>query len=637
MDHANARLPMSRRAPRKATPRHLSLDTKSTGHHRVSTVEVSDAATPEPVTSTPRAPANPSSSVLTPTRHPLDRLVHAMLGKWTLGLSPAAVMQAYGDWLWHMAISPGKQTELIDSAARKAVRLLVHASRAAVDPGYPTCVEPPAQDNRFASADWRRSPFNLLYQSFLLTEQWWIEATTGVSGVSKHHQDVTSFIVHQWLDIFSPSNFLLTNPEVARITVERCGANLVHGWENLVDDWQRNANGKPPAGVGHFLVARDVAVTPGMVVFRNRLIEVIQYAPAGERAHAEPILIIPAWIMKYYILDLSPENSLVRYLIDKGHTVFMISWKNPGSEDRDLGLDDYRQLGVMAALDAIGAIVPDRRVHAAGYCLGGTLLAIAAAAMARDGDTRLRSMTLLAAQTDFTEAGELMLFIDESQVTFLEDLMWEKGYLDTKQMVGAFQLLRSQDLIWSRMVHDYLIGEREAMSDLMAWNADATRMPFRMHSEYLRGLFLRNDLAEDRYCAGGRPISLGDIRVPAFAVGTERDHVAPWRSTYKINLLTSTTVTFVLTSGGHNAGIVSEPGHPHRRYRISTRDAGAEYMDPESWAASAPIRDGSWWPAWEGWLRAHSQHDMVPAPPMGAPAKGYAPIVNAPGTYVLEK
>jgi polyhydroxyalkanoate synthase subunit PhaC len=546
-------------------------------------------------------------------------------------------MQAYGDWLWHIAISPGKQAELLESAVNNAARLLIYASRLVTDPECPACVEPLAQDKRFAADDWRRYPFNLLYQNFLLAEQWWLAATTGIAGVSQHHQDMVSFIVRQWLDSFSPSNFLVSNPEVARITVEQRGANLVRGWENLADDWQRSVSGEPPAGAENFLPGRSVAVTPGMVIFRNRLIELIQYAPIGDRVYGEPVLIIPAWIMKYYILDLSPENSLVRYLVDKGHTVFMISWKNPDSEDRSLGLDDYRQLGVMAALDAIAATVPDRKIHAVGYCLGGTLLTIAAAAMARDGDARLRTMTLLAAQTDFTEAGELMLFIDESQVTFLEDLMWEKGYLDARQMAGAFQLLRSQDLIWSRVVHNYLVGGREPMSDLMAWNADATRMPFRMHSEYLRGLFLRNDLAEGRYRAAGRPISLGDIRLPTFAVGTERDHVAPWRSTYKISLLCGTAVTFVLTSGGHNAGILSEPGHPHRRYRINTRDAEMEYMDPENWMAIAPTRDGSWWPAWEAWLTRYSRHGMVPVPPMGAPEKGYASIVKAPGTYVLAK
>jgi polyhydroxyalkanoate synthase len=339
--------------------------------------------------------------------------------------------------------------------------------------------------------------------------------------------------------------------------------------------------------------------------------------------------------MKYYVLDLSAHNSLVRYLVDQGHTVFMISWKNPTAEDRDLGLDDYRRLGVMAALDAIGAIVPERRVHAVGYCLGGTLLAIAASAMARDGDDRLASATLLAAQTDFTEPGEIMLFLNETEVAFLEDMMWDRGYLDSYQMAGAFQLLRSSDLIWSRSVHEYLLGRRQEMSDLMAWNADATRMPYRMHSEYLRRLLLDNDLAQGRYEVDGRPITISDIRVPIFAVATLRDHVAPWTSAYKIHLLTDTDVTFVLTSGGHNAGIVSEPGHPRRSYQIALKRERDIYVDPGTWHTTTPTREGSWWPEWVSWLRRHSS-DKVQPPPMGAPDKGYPALEDAPGRYVLQ-
>jgi polyhydroxyalkanoate synthase len=256
--------------------------------------------------------------------------------------------------------------------------------------------------------------------------------------------------------------------------------------------------------------------------------------------------------------------------------------------------------------------------------------------MARDGDDRLATLTFFATETDFTEAGELMLFIDETEVTFLEDLMWDQGHLDTRQMAGAFQLLRSNDLIWSRLVHDYLLGQRQGMTDLMAWNADGTRMPARMHSDYLRKLFLHNDLAEARYEVAGRPVTLRDIRVPLFAVSTVKDHVAPWPSVYKIHLLTDAEVTFVLTSGGHNAGIVSEPGHPRRSYQLATRKQGDRYVDSQTWQAVTARQEGSWWPAWQAWLQRHSG-GLVAAPSVGAPERGYPPLGDAPGTYVHQE
>ena len=567
----------------------------------------------------------------------VDRSFHAALARTTTGLSPAGLLGAYLDWAVHLALSPGKQLQLTDKARRKALRLLAFMAHCATAAGHAEpCIEPLPQDRRFSGRAWQAWPFNFLYQAFLLNQQWWSVATTGVPGVTQQHENVVEFASRQILDIFSPSNFPLTNPEVLRHTARQGGANLVRGGVNLLEDLERSLSGKQPVGAEAYEPGRNVAITPGSVIYRNELIELIQYAPTTETVHAEPVLIVPAWIMKYYILDLSPQNSLIKHLVEQGFTVFAISWRNPGPEHRELGMADYRRLGVAAALDAVAAVVPDRKVHAVGYCLGGTLLAIAAAAMARDDKDRLKSLTLLAAQTDFTEPGELELFINESQLAFLEDMMWEQGFLDTKQMAGAFQLLRSNDLIWSRMVRNYLLGEREGMTDLMAWNADLTRMPFRMHSEYLRRLFLNNDLAEGRYRVDGRPVALTDIRVPIFAVGTQRDHVAPWRSVYKINLLADAAVTFLLTSGGHNAGIVSEPGHPRRRYQVAARKAQDRYVDPETWAAQTPSHEGSWWPEWMAWLARQSSPE-TPPPDMGAAGEGYAPLCDAPGTYVHQE
>lgn len=560
------------------------------------------------------------------TTSALDPLLHACEARFTGSLSSESLTLAFLDWSLHLANAPGRRLELAHSAARQWARL--------ASPGH--WIEPPRGDHRFLDKAWTQPPFAFIAQGFLLAEEWWRDATTGPQGVSKSHSDVVSFAARQILDMFSPSNFPWTNPEVVKAAAAQCGLNFVRGYRHLVKDAQRMAHGQSMDGVGDFIVGSNVAVTPGKVVMRNELMELIQYEPATATVRSEPILIVPAWIMKYYILDLSPNHSFIRYLVSQGYTVFCISWRNPGPELRETSLDDYRRLGVTAALDAVVAINGTHRVHACGYCLGGTLLTIAAAAMARDGDDRLATTTLLAAQTDFTEAGELQLFTDESQLALLDDVMWRQGYLDSTQMAGAFEMLRSNDLVWSHAIKDYLLGEREQPNDLMAWNADATRMPFRMHSEYLRRMFLHNDLAEGRYRVDARPIAVSEIRAPIFAVGTETDHVAPWKSVYKIHLLNEGDITFVLTSGGHNAGIVSEPGHPHHHFRLARRAAGGTYVAPEEWMATAAEHEGSWWLQWVAFLNRHSGPAIAP-PPCGAPEKGYAALTDAPGTYVQEK
>jgi len=568
-----------------------------------------------------------------PRSQDADRELHAMVARLTGGISPVALSLAYMDWAGHLATAPQRRIEISKQVMTGISKLAQSALHfASPEQGPWSLIKPQPQDRRFAAPDWENPPFNLAAQAFLLAEQWWHDATTGIRGVAPANEAIVEFSVRQLLDMMAPSNFAATNPEVLRRAFQSGGENFVLGWQNWCRDLMRALHPeKATPEQNEFAVGETVATARGKVVFRNELIELIQYYPTTDKVHPEPILIVPAWIMKYYILDLSPHNSLVNYLTSQGFTVFAISWRNPDAADRDISFDDYRRLGVGAALALISVIVPGRRIHALGYCLGGTLLAIASAAMARDGDNRLKSITLLAAQTDFTEAGELTLFINESQVAFLEDMMSDRGFLDTTQMAGAFQLLRSNDLIWSRVSRDYLMGERTHPSDLMAWNADATRLPYRMHSEYLRKLFLHNDLAEGRFVVDGKSIALSDIHTPMFVVGTVRDHVAPWKSVYKIHYQVDADVTFLLTSGGHNAGVVAPPGENGHFYQVMTKAADAPYVGPDEWVNAAPRFEGSWWPEWTRWLADRSGAPCAP-PRMGTGDEHNLP--DAPGEYV---
>ena len=576
-----------------------------------------------------RAP--PPSFVPLEHENTLDRMVHANIADLSGGFSPMALALAAIDWALHLAASPGRQTALAMSALSRQSALLQGTRLSARGQ---TDEQGRTEDRRFRAEDWGRWPFSFYADAFLAAEQWWDEATSQIHGASPHHLAMMNFVGRQALDTIAPSNFLAANPDALRRTFREGGLNLARGAINFAADLQRQLRGERSEAERAFRPGETVALTRGAVVKRTDLAEIIQYSPTTPSVQTEPVVVAPAWIMKYYILDLRTENSLIRHLVDAGFTVFCISWRNPTPADRDIGFDDYRREGLAPAVNAALAITGAARVHLAGYCIGGTLAAIAAAGMARDNDDRIRSLTLFAAQTDFEQAGELRLFIDDSQLALLEDVMWEQGVLEAKQMAGTFDLMRSNDLIWSRMIHQYLMGEPEKVDDLAAWSSDATRMPYRMHSEYLRALYLGNDLAEGRFKLDGRRIALQDIRAPVFVVGAERDHVAPWRSVFKIHFLTDTEITFALVNGGHNRGIVAPPGEGGRHFRIATTAADARRPDPETWAASADYREQSWWPAWFAWLDDRSSGRVAP-PGLGAASAGLESLGPAPGDYVL--
>jgi polyhydroxyalkanoate synthase len=584
-----------------------------------------------------------SSPLPEPQRHAaqlIDEMVHAQLAEASMGLSPISLALAYADWAMHLTASPGRQMLLAQQAMALSHEVLTRPwqQQLAVDASD----EPvPETDPRFSDAGWSKWPFNFLKDSFKASDAWWRESTR-VDGMSRHHHHLVSFFARQGLDALSPSNWAISNPEVLRTGQVSLGHSWLKGYQRYARDLMEytkartmdNADTLKPLA---FTVGKDVAVTPGKVVFRNHLIELIQYAPTTGLVYPEPLLIVPSCIMKYYILDLSPANSMVKYLVGQGYTVFMISWRNPDEADRNLGMQDYLQQGVMEAMAAVKSLANVPRLHALGYCLGGTFLSIVAAALGRaEGVTNqhqlpeLASVTLLASLTDFSEPGELGVFIDDDQLRTLRAQMARTGYFSGRQMAGSFQFLNSRDLVWSRNTRRYLLGQDEVGNDMMSWNADVTRLPERMHSEYLSSLFLNNALAAGHYRLDDAGLGLMDIKAPMLVVATVRDHISPWRSVYKIHLLTDTSVSFILTAGGHNAGIISEPGHPHRSYQMASVEQGHGWTEPDEWIAEAPQFDGSWWEAMHHWLRERSGAPVPPPPINPATILG-----KAPGGYVM--
>jgi len=582
----------------------------------------------------PVGPAEPGEPPSRPMTELLDDLIMTSIAARTGGASALAFAVAAYDWAAHLALAPGAQMDI----ARDVLTRGAEAARAAIVNGDDAGGGETSLPGPYAAA------LKALADVFDAYGAWIDAAFDRPPGVSAKHGDMVRFAAKNAAEPFRPENYLLTNVEALQRTAQENGANLARGWMNFWSDMA--ALGAPETArrrdASVFRVGETIAASEGKVVFRNRLIELIQYAPSTETARNEPILITPAWIMKYYILDLQPHNSMIRHLVDQGYTVFCNSWRNPQTEEAGLGLDDYRKLGVLAALEAIEAVLPGRRVHAVGYCLGGTLLSITAADLGRDGSDRLASLTLLAAQTDFRDAGELALFVDEDQLGWLEASMDAKGYLGAEQMAGAFTMLRSRDLMYRRCQRAYLFGETEKDFDLMVWNADATRMPKKMHAEYLRRLFLNNDFTQGRLAVDGEPVAISDIRAPIFALGAEDDHVAPWRSVFKIHLFADSEVTFALTNGGHNAGVVSQPGRPRRRHRVLTKQDCDAYVGPDAWLERAERRDGSWWTTWFEWLATKSSGETPAVAPKRADLDGNllrkgARLPHAPGEYVMQR
>jgi polyhydroxyalkanoate synthase len=487
------------------------------------------------------------------------------------------------------------------------------------------------KDRRFRGEDWKENEiFDFIKQTYLLSARYVQDVVTHVDGLDPHTAQKVDFYSRQFVDAMSPSNFLLTNPEVLRKTAETGGENLIKGLNNLLSDLERG-QGKlriKMTDMDAFRIGENIAVTPGKVVYQNDLMQLIQYDPTTPQVLKRPLVIAPPWINKFYILDLRPKNSLVRWAVAQGHTVFVISWVNPDERLADKSFEDYMKLGFLAALDAIELATGMREVNAIGYCLGGTLLGSTLAYMAAHGDTRIKSATFFVTMLDFRESGELNVFIDEEQIKMLEDKMNKRGFLEGSEMATTFNMLRANDLIWSFVVNNYLLGNDPFPFDLLYWNADSTRMPARMHSFYLRNMYQENRLAKPNgITLAGTPIDLSRITVPAYFISTREDHIAPWKTTYYGTQLLKGPNRFVLAASGHIAGVVNPPEGGKYSHWINPELP----PDPETWLAGATEIAGSWWPDWQRWITSLDARKVKAR----VPGDGKLPILeDAPGSYV---
>ena len=486
------------------------------------------------------------------------------------------------------------------------------------------------KDKRFAHPDWTENlVFNFVKESYLVASKALLSTVRDVKGLDPHTARKLDFYTRQFVDAMSPSNFIATNPEVLNATLKTGGQNLLRGFEHLLADLE-HGDGRltiEMADMKAFRLGENIAATPGKVVFQNELLQLIQYSPTTAGARKRPLLILMPWINKFYVLDLRPKNSFIKWAVDQGHTVFVTSWVNPDEKLAQVTFEDYMIRGVLAALDAVEAATGEKSVNAIGYCLGGTLLATTLAYLAAHGDDRVASATFFVTLVDFTDVGDMEVFIDEEQISSIEKRMQEQGYLEAQDMALSFNMLRANDLIWSFVVNNYLLGKDPAPFDVLYWNADATRMPAAMHSFYLRNMYQKNLLKDPGgITLAGTPIDLRKIRTPIFLLSTREDHLAPWKSTYAATQLYSGPVTFVLAASGHLAGVISAPGSKYGHWTNDNLPA-----TPDEWFSGATAHEGSWWPYWDQWV---TKFDGGRAPAR-QPGDGKLKVIeDAPGSYV---
>nr|WP_277346085.1 class I poly(R)-hydroxyalkanoic acid synthase [Sneathiella chinensis] len=535
-----------------------------------------------------------------------------------------------------MVADPAKLMNAQASLWSSYMELWKNAALAASGQGAKPVIEPEKGDKRFKSEEWNRNQiFDYIKQSYLLTSRWINDTVADVEGLDATTRKKIDFYTKQYTDALSPTNFFWSNPDVLKQTYETKGENLVHGLKNLLDDLQEGKGVLNPKMVpeGKFVVGENIAVSKGKVVYQNDLMQLIQYSPTTDKVYKKPLLITPPWINKFYILDLKQENSFIRWCVDQGYTVFVISWINPDEQHLDKTFESYMSEGILAALDAIEATIGEKEVTAIGYCIGGTLMASTLAYLAAVGEKRITACTFFAAQLDFEHAGDLLLFTDEEQIQMIERKMAEAGFLEGRNMAMTFNMLRSNDLIWSFVINNYLMGKEPIPFDLLFWNSDTTNMPPKMHSFYLRNMYKQNLLSKPGgLTLGGQPIDLSKVTIPIFVQASKEDHIAPFESVFRATKLMSGPAEFMLAGSGHIAGVINHPDA--KKYQHWVNKTGKTYETAEAWLKDAEELPGSWWPDWHKWLSKKSGAKVAARDP----AKGkLKPIEDAPGSYVKTK